>query len=58
MKTSSLKWVVYKITLLLTAAVFLLSACRPGPAIPIRTLPPKSQTPAETGPTPCRRPEI
>jgi uncharacterized protein YfaS (alpha-2-macroglobulin family) len=46
MKTSSLKWSIYRITLLLTAVVFILSACRPGPAIPLPT-----QTPGPLGPT-------
>ncbi len=48
MKTGSFKWAFYKTTLLLTAAIFLFSACQPGPAIPIRTQPANLPSPTET----------
>ncbi len=47
MRSGSLKWTTYKITLLLTAVTLIFSACRPGPALPLPT-----RTPGSTGATP------
>lgn len=51
MKSSSFKWTIYRITLLITAVVFILSACRPGPAIPRPTQAIETSGPTGTYPT-------
>jgi alpha-2-macroglobulin len=51
MKSSSVKWISFKVTLLLTGVVLVFNACRPGPAITLPTRTPGTPGSTETSPT-------
>jgi len=48
MNLSSIKWTVYRITIIFTVTAWLLSACRPGQAIPFPNQQPGPTSPAQT----------
>ncbi len=51
MKSSSLKWTIYRIILLLTASILILNACRSVPGVPTRTQAPLPTVTSPTTPT-------